>query len=284
VLVAFALALFARRDLGSGLLLPRPGPAAASPWLQSPLALVWRLQRGSLVAWSLGFAALGAILGGIAEGGIEVIWDNPKLEVLVQRLGGSSGLADTYFAAIMGLLGLVATGYAMGAALRLKSEEASGRAEPVLDASVSRTRWATSHLAFAILDPAVLLGAAGLAAGLAYGLAGDSVGCELGRVLAAAAAHLPAVWVLVGRSAALFGGPPRFAASVGSAVLAACALLEEFGRPLQVSKLVLDVSPFAHVPKVPGHDMTAAPFVWLTVVAAAFIAAGLIGLRRRDVL
>jgi len=101
VLVAFALALSARRDLGSGLLPPRPGPAAASPWLQSPLALVWRLQRGSLVAWSLGFAALGAILGGIAEGGVEVIWDNPKLEVLVQRLGGSSGLADTYFAAIM---------------------------------------------------------------------------------------------------------------------------------------------------------------------------------------
>jgi ABC-2 type transport system permease protein len=66
--------------------------------------------------------------------------------------------------------------------------------------------------------------------------------------------------------------------------LAAYALLEEFGRPLQVSKLVLDLSSFAHVPKIPGHDMTAAPFVWLTVVAAAFIAAGLIGLRRRDVL
>jgi ABC-type sugar transport system ATPase subunit len=70
------------------------------------------------------------------------------------------------------------------------------------------------------------------------GLTGGDVidlGRELGRVLAAAAAHLPAVWVLVGISAALFGGPPRFAASVGSAVLAACALLEEFGRPLQVS-------------------------------------------------
>jgi ABC-2 type transport system permease protein len=51
-----------------------------------------------------------------------------------------------------------------------------------------------------------------------------------------------------------------------------------------VNKLVLDLSPFAHVPKVPGYDVTAAPFVWLTVVAAAFIAAGLIGLRRCDVL
>jgi ABC-2 type transport system permease protein len=235
VLVAFALALSARRDLGSSLLPPRPGPAAASPWLQSPLALAWRLQRGSLFAWTFGFGVVGAILGGIAQAGVEVVRDNPQLRVVAERLGGSSGIADAYFAAIMGLLGLVAAGYAIGAALRLKSEETSGRAEPVLAASVSRTRWATSHLAFAILGPAVLLGAAGIAAGLAYGLASDSVGRELGRVLAAAAAQLPAVWVLIGISAALFGVLPRFAASVGCAVLAACALLEEFGRPLQVS-------------------------------------------------
>ena len=70
VFVATALALSARRDLGSGLLPTRPGRAAAVGWLRGPLGLAWRLQRGSLVAWSLGFAVLGAILGGIAEGGV----------------------------------------------------------------------------------------------------------------------------------------------------------------------------------------------------------------------
>ena len=117
-----------------------------APWLRGPLGLAWRLQRGSLLAWTSGFAALGAILGGIAQGGVEVIRDNPKLEVVVQRLGGSSGIADTYFAAIMGLLGLVAAGYAIGAALRLRGEETSGRVEPVLASPVSRVRWAASHL------------------------------------------------------------------------------------------------------------------------------------------
>jgi ABC-2 type transport system permease protein len=284
VFVASAFALSARRDLGSGLLPTRPGRAAAAPWLQGPLGLAWRLQRGSLIAWTLGFATLGAILGSIAQGGIEVIQDNPQLRAVAARLGGSSGLADTYFAAIMGLLGLVAAGYAIGAALRLRNEEANGRLETVLAASVSRWRWASSHLTFAILGPAVLLTAAGLAAGLTYGLASGDVGREVPRVLGAAVAQLPAVWVLAGISAALFGVLPRFATSVGWTVLAACVLLEEFGRPLQLSKRVLDLSPFAHIPKVPGGDVAAAPFLWLTLIAAVLISAGLVGFRRRDVL
>jgi ABC-2 type transport system permease protein len=284
VFVACALALSARRDLQSGLLPTRPGRAEAVGWLQGPFGLAWRLQRGSLLAWASGFTALGAILGGIAEGGVDVIRDNPKLEVVVGRLGGSTGIADTYFTAIMGLLGLVAAGYAIGAELRLRGEETSGRVESVLAASVSRQRWAASHLAFAVLGPVLLMGAAGIAAGLAYGLSTGDVGHHLGRVLSQALVQLPAVWVLVGVSAALFGLLPRLAASVGWAVLAACVLLEEFGRPLQLSKRVLDLSPFAHVPKLPADDVLAAPLVWLVLISAALVTAGLLGLRRRDVL
>jgi len=284
VFVACALALSARRDLGSGLLPTRPGRAEAVGWMRGPFGLAWRLQRGSLLAWTLGFAVLGAILGGIAEGGVEVIRDNPKLEVVVGRLGGSSGIVDTYFAAIMGLLGLVAAGYAIGAALRLRGEETSGRVEPVLAASVSRQRWAASHLAFAVLGPGLLMGVAGIAAGLGYGLSTGEVGHDLGRVVPQALVQLPAVWVLVGVSAALFGLLPRLAAPVGWVVLAACVLLEEFGRPLQLGKRVLDLSPFAHVPKLPGDDVLAAPLVWLVLISATLVAAGLVGLRRRDVL
>ena len=284
VFVTAALALSAHRDLGSGLLPTRPGRASAVRSLRGPLGLAWRLQRGTLIAWSFGFAALGAILGGIAEGGVEVIRDNQQLEIVVARLGGSSGIADTYFAAVMGFLGLVASGYAIGATLRLRGEETSGRAEPVLAAPVSRQWWAASHLTFALLGPAVVLVAAGLAAGLAYGLSTGDVGREFPRVLVAALGQLPAVWVLAGISAALYGVLPRFAASVGWAVLAACVLLEEFGRPLQFSKRVLDLSPFAHIPKLPGDDVSAAPLLWLTLLAAALITAGILGLRRRDVL
>jgi ABC-2 type transport system ATP-binding protein len=182
-----------------------------------------------------------------------------------------------------GLLGLVAAGYAVGAALKLRGEETSGRVEAVLASPVSRSRWVSIHLTFAILGPAVLLGAAGIAAGLAYGQSTGDVGHELPRVLAQAMVQLPAVWVLVGVSAALFG-LPRLASSVGWAVLAACVLLEEFGRPLQLSKRVLDLSPFAHVPKLPDDGVFAMPLAWLVLISAVLVAAGLLGVGRRDVL
>jgi ABC-2 type transport system permease protein len=284
VLTFAALALSARRDLGSGLLPARLGRAAAASWLQSPLALAWRLQRGTLIAWSAGFVLFGAILGSVGESAADVVRDNPQLRAIAERLGGSSGLSEAYFAAVMGLLGLVASGYAISAALRLRGEESNGRAEPVLAAAVSRLRWAASHLTFALVGPAVVLGAAGLAAGLAYGLASGDVGREVPRVLAAALVQLPAVWVLVGVAVALFGVLPRFMAFGGWAVLAACVLIEEFGRPLQLSKRVLDLSPFAHVPKLPGGDVSAAPLVWLALIVVAFVVVGLLGFRRRDVL
>jgi len=92
------------------------------------------------------------------------------------------------------------------------------------------------------------------------------------------------VWVVVGVTVALFGVLPRFVAFGGWAVLGTCVLIEEFGRPLQLAKRVLDLSPFAHVPNLPGADVSAAPLAWLVLIAAALMAAGFLGLRRRDVL
>src|SRR6185503_569391 len=74
LLVAAAVALAGRRDLGAGLLPPRPGPARGA--LRSPLALAWRLQRGALAGWAFGFAILGAAFGSIAQDIGDVIGDS----------------------------------------------------------------------------------------------------------------------------------------------------------------------------------------------------------------
>jgi ABC-2 type transport system permease protein len=283
VLFAVALALSTQRDLGGGLLPARLGPASAPAWLRGPLGLAWRLQRGTLLAWALGFAVFGAVFGGVADSAAQIADASPQIRAVIERMGGSSGLIDAWFAVLMGLLGLVASGYAIQAALRLRGQETAGRAEPLLAAPVSRSRWAGSHLAFATLGPAVVLGLAGLAAGLAYGSSTDDVGRELPRVLGAALVQLPAVWVLVGITVALFGTLPRLAAFGSWGALAACVLLEWFGRPLQLGERILDLSPFEHLPRLPGGDVSAAPLVWLGAVAAALLAAGLLALRRRDV-
>ena len=64
---------------------------------------------------------------------------------------------------------------------------------------------------------------------------------------------------------------------------AASPAVDIFGQALQLSQWVLDISPFTHVPRLPGVTVTAAPFIWLSVLALALCAAGLAALRRRDI-
>ena len=45
---------------------------------------------------------------------------------------------------------------------------------------------------------------------------------------------------------------------------------------------MMDISPFTHVPRLPGAAVTAGPLLWLGGIALAAGAAGLTGLRRRD--
>jgi ABC-2 type transport system permease protein len=180
----------------------------------------------------------------------------------------------------MSIFGLVASVYAVQAMLRLRAEETDGHAEALLSTAVSRTRWTLSHAAIAAAGTVALLAAAGLGAGIANALQTSDT-AELGRVLAAALVQAPAAWVLGGIALALFGLAPR-AGAAGWAAIALCLLLGQLGPILNLGQALLDVSPFTHVPKLPGGKVTAAPAA-LTAVAAAFAAAGLIAFRRRDV-
>jgi ABC-2 type transport system permease protein len=282
VIAAAAVALSARRDVGAGLLPARPGPATAAPGLRTPLALAWRLHRGLLAAWTAGLALIGVVLGGVAKGVGNLVGDNRNLQDVFARIGGTTGLVNAYLAAMMSILALMAAGYAIQATLKLRTEETSGRAEPVLATAVGRMPWAGSHLVFSILGSGAALITAGLTTGLTYGIDTGRLGRELPRVVGAAAVQLPAVWVLAAIAVALVGLLPRFAAASWGA-LAACLLFGLVGAALQLSHWLLDLSPFSHVPKAPGAAVSATPLLWLVAIAVAIGAGGLVGLRRRAI-
>jgi ABC-2 type transport system permease protein len=275
-------ALVARRDVGAGLLPERLGPADAAPSLGSPFGLAWRLHRGLLLGWIIAMALTGAVLGGAASGIGDLKSPSQGITDVLNRMGGHKGLTDAFLAAIFGIVGLVAAAYTVQATLRMRQEESSGRVEALLATPVGRLRWAASHLVFALLGTAVLLAVAGATGGLSFGAQVHDIGGQFGRVLGAALVQVPAAWVLAGFGVALIGLAPRLSALTWAALVLS-VLLVELGALFGLNQWVVDVTPFAHVPKLPGTEFTVTPVLWLTAIAVALGAAGLAGLRRRNI-
>ncbi|MGY1499698.1 ABC transporter permease [Streptomyces sp. QTS52] len=268
-----AYELAGRRDVGMSFLPTRPGPATGR--LGTAGALAWRLQRGAVLGWSTGFLAAGVAFGGLTKGAADLVGDNAKTREIIERMGGQSGIEDAFLATMAGMFGMVAALYVVASVLRLHAEETSQRAEPILANAVGRLRWAGGHLAIAFGGAVWILLLSGLGLALGYGQ-------ELGPVLAASLVQVPAVWVLGGLAVLLYGVSPQLA--VGAWGVAGFALLLGWiGPALDVPQGVLDLSPFGHLPKLPGGGMEWAPVLVLTGVAAGLVAAGLAGIRRRDV-
>jgi ABC-2 type transport system permease protein len=281
--IGTAFALAARRDHGAGLVQPRPGPARAGRTLSGVVGLSWRLQRGAVAGWAAGFLIGGLAIGVVTKSIGKLVGSSAAVTNAVDKIGGQAGLTNAYLAACMSLIGLVAAGYAVAAVARLRSDEEAGRAEPLLANPVSRFRWGGSHLLIVGLGTVVVLVAGGLGVGLAFGLATSDVSTQVPRLICAGLAQLPAALVVAAIGAAFAGLLPEWSGAAGWTALAVCGFIGVFGPALNLSQAVLDVSPFTHVPKLPGGTFSIAPLVWLSAIAIVLAAVGLIGLRRRDV-
>ncbi|HEY2312347.1 MAG TPA: ABC transporter permease [Streptosporangiaceae bacterium] len=281
--IAVAFVLAARRDQGAGLMQPRPGPATASGLLSGPAGLSWRLQRASVAGWAAGFLVGGLAIGVVTKSIGKLIGTSAAVTNALDKIGGQSALTNAYLAACMSLLGLVAAAYAVSGVARLRADEVAERGEPLLAAPVSRLRWGGSHLLIVTAGTAVVLVAGGLGVGLAFGIASSDVSTQVPRLVGAGLAQLPAALAVAAVGAAFVGLLPKWSVAAGWAALAVCGFIGVFGPALNLSQTVLDISPFTHVPKLPGGPFSIVPLAWLTAVVLALAAAGLIGLRRRDI-
>ncbi|WP_280429816.1 ABC transporter permease [Nocardia brasiliensis] len=279
--VAAAYLLLSRRDTGSGLVAERPGPPSAAPSLAGPLGLAWRLQRGSMVFWAIGFLLYGLLMGGAIKSVGNMLGDNDTVHDAITRMGGSTMLQDSFVTLALTLLAAGAAAYSLSATLRLHDEESSQRIESTLAGAVGRERYALSHIAFALLGPVLLMSVAGLAIGVVYGATdGDLLG-KVADTLGAALVQVPAVWVCTGIAVALYGFAPRFT-PVAWGVLSVLVVIFFVGSLDGLPQWVVDLVPFVHPPKLPGAPFEIAPVLWLLGIAAALLAAGLLAFRRRD--
>jgi ABC-2 type transport system permease protein len=280
LLVGLAGWLQGLRDVGAGLFAGRPGHAEAPPSLGSALGLAYRTQRGSLLGWVAGLFTLGAVYGSLTQGVEDLARSNPTLEEFL-RAAGRGSLVDSFLSTMLLVLALLAGAYAVASALRLTSEETSGRLEPLLATGLSRARWMLGTLAMTALGSAAVLLAAGLGLGATYALSTADAD-DLVRIAGLQLVYLPAVLVPAGLVALVHGGRPGYAKVVW-AVLAVWFVLGYLGGLLNAPDWLVRSSPFSRTPAVPVADLSMTAPAVIAVVALLLTAGGVLALRHRDI-
>lgn len=280
VLVLAGFALHSHRDYGLGMIAPRPGAArggaTANVW-----GLAFRLHRGSLVAWLVGFLGLGLIFGNLVTSLADVLADNPDLAKVFT--GGATNRSDLTFAfvvTILGIVGIIAAVMGVQVALRIYAEEIDYRVEPLLAGALRRQVYLASNAVVAFAAPAVALLVAGTALGLVAAAENDTI--SAGDVIVQAAVTIPAVWTLIALAFAAVGAAPsrRLVGWLGVVATFGLTLL---GPTFNLPGWALAISPLRHAPNVTLTAPGWSGLGWLATVTALFLTIAFTGFRRRDI-
>jgi ABC-2 type transport system permease protein len=276
---AVGYALSARRDLGAGLIAPRHGNREAPAWLNSPVAVAFRLQRSALGWWAFALALAGVVYGAIAQPLVDAFEDMP--EQMVQVMGGDPArMLDGYLATMALFDALIVVIFVILGVQSLRGEETTGRVEPVLGTATGRVAWMGGYLMVLAAGAAALLGVVGVALGVASAMSVGDVG-YVWTILGGHLAFVPAVWVVLAVAACLYGVLPRAVGAVW-ALFGFAMIIGTFGPLMDLPSWVADLSPFEHIARLPMDTLAWTPLIVLTLVALAVSAIGLAGFRHRD--
>ncbi|UYM03433.1 hypothetical protein L0C25_12785 [Solicola gregarius] len=278
LIIVAAFVVLERRDLGSGVLVARPGAPTAGALVRNSFGLAARMHRNIVLGWAVVAVLVGGSFGSVIDAIEDVASDNDTLQDV---MAGGSDQADAFVAFVVMIVALVIGGYAMEGASRISEEERGGRLEPVLAGSLGRLRWLLGH-GIAICVGAVvvtLAGGAALGAGVA---ASESDGSQFGRMLGATFAYLPAMLVLAALAVLLYAAKPSLQ-PIGWAAYAYVAVVAILGDTLRLPDWAMNISPMNWVGRVPTESAETWALVVALVVVCAFAAASALALRGRDI-
>ncbi|WP_394275182.1 hypothetical protein [Luteococcus sp.] len=262
VLTGVTLFLATRRDLGGGIIAPLEGPAAASPLLSNPVALLVRLTYRTALAVAVGGGVVAFVFGLFAKQMSGQGQLDARLVLIIQL--------DVLFASAAGVL----------AASTMAEEERSGRVGRVLAEPVGRTSWSLTGLGVSLAwSLAVLLVCAALTgAGLSLSYRDWS---RLAQSLSDAGAYVAPVVFLTCLAMLLGALRPRLVLSTWLLV-AWAAIVTLRADMLRLGSAARHFSPLewmGHVPLAAWDTRAAAVMAVLSLLMAA---AALLIFRRRS--
>jgi ABC-2 type transport system permease protein len=276
-LVGVALVLRQRRDLGSGLVPERPGPATGSPRLADALALNLRVHTPSLVVWTVACAVMGALMAAIVPN-IGSMLDSAGVREVFERLGGVGAVQETLVAAFVSVGAVIISCFAVSVVSHGGAEEHDGRTEEVLATATERSTAFLAVCLVALGGTAWLMLVTGLA--MAVGASGSEV--SFGGTFGGALVQVPAVWVVAALALLGLSQGSRYAVG-GWGFVVAFFVVGPVAELLDLPGWVAGLSPYSHVSRVPAETLAGTPEIVLTVLAGVLVATAWWRYRERDI-
>ncbi|NKQ54017.1 hypothetical protein HFP15_14105 [Amycolatopsis sp. K13G38] len=275
VVVAAALPLLARRDIGLGVLAQSDSRPPRRFLLRTPWQAALRDELPQLATWLVVTMAMTALMGGLIKTVLDLVNQNP----VMARVTGAEVGVNAFVAAMFSLIQVIAALLVVTLVAGARGEEATGRLELLLAMPRARLGWLAGRVVLAAGLAALLCLLAALAMWAGAAATGQHV--ALGALLAATGNSLPVVVVTAGFATAVLGLAPR-AVSAGYAVVAVAYLWDALGTALRAPHWTLELSPFHALAQVPLQHVAVTPVLVLCALGLALFGAGAAAFRRRD--
>jgi ABC-2 type transport system permease protein len=277
-LAGVALWLAARRDVGDGVLATRTVAPPKHFGLGSTLGLSARLELPVLVAWGVGAAVTGLLLGVIGE--LTTAQIPQSLRDTLDQFGVKGGFSAQYFGVAFLLVAAVVALLPAGQVGAAAAEETSGRLVPILVQPARRTAWFAGRLALATAAVVV----AGLFAGLGAWAGGASQGLDLrlGTMVGAGLNVVPTALVVLGIGALVLAVAPRAASPVVYAIVGWSLIVDLVASMVSGMAWAHRLALFHYMALAPAQDVSVTTVVATVLVAVALGLLAIVVFARRD--
>lgn len=277
VFLVVAEVLLRGRAYGAGYVHDQRDTSLSVPTAIGPIALWWRLNRTSYLAWLVASAVLAVLITGLASSIETQFATSPQLVTVLELIGGSNQLMLAYMGFMLVVVAMLASAAAIMVLLQVRQLEQQQLLELWLAGQWSRTQlfgltagWTIIQGASVLMVYAVV--AAYLAPSSLYGV---------GDVIITAVVYLPAVALTVALGATLWGYQPQWLGAMWLwlALNGAVAFLNDLW---QLDDVVVQFLPLAHTPLyLVDATITAYPLM-VGVVALVLLGMAYRGWLRRD--
>lgn len=267
------------RDMGSGYISEREGKGFGKKSLLSVNGFLRRINRGTIIAWSISFLILGVAYGSI-YGDMQMFLDSNDLVKTMFTHTGIS-LEESFTSTIILVMIMLVAVLPMTIINRLYTEEKMSRLSQIYSTKISRRKIYWTNILLALISGiiGILLSSIGLG-GVAISLMeGSSMGIM--DFILAGYNYLSVIIFFIGLSSFLLGFIPEIG-KIAYIYLGYSFIMNYFKDLLDLPDILLNTSIHNWIPKMPMEDFDLKVFLIISIMGIVLAILGDIGYKKRD--